>query len=107
MLIQLSGEDRLGDAGGGGLAEAPENNTPLRFHWHEELLLRLLHLSTPASDALSAKLAKDSKVQQRRVSGKPVEWHCTKHLFFSCPCFICILPKESETQLPSESSCSA
>lgn len=38
---------RLGEAGGGGLAEAPENNTPLSFHWHGEVLLCL---STPASD---------------------------------------------------------
>lgn len=28
---------RLGEAGGGGLAEAPENRTPLSFHWHGEL----------------------------------------------------------------------
>lgn len=28
---------RLGEAGGGGLAEAPENLTPLSFHWHGEL----------------------------------------------------------------------
>lgn len=40
---------RLGEAGGGGLAEAPENCTPLSFHWHGELWLGL---STPASDTL-------------------------------------------------------
>lgn len=81
MLIQLSGEDRLGETGGGGLAETPENNTPLSFHWHEELLFRLLHLSTPPSDKLLCQAGKRFQRAVKKGKQKASEWHCTKHLF--------------------------
>lgn len=85
-------------AGGGRLAEAPENNTPPRFPWHK----KQSHPPAPVTEQTSAKLVSDSNPKERRASRKPVEWRGTKHLFFFfCLCTVHLPPRESEFQLPS------
>lgn len=79
--------------GGGRLVEAPENNTPLRFPWHE----KQSRPPAPATEQTSAKLVSDSNPKARRASRKPVEWHGTKQLvfFFSFVSALFACPQEN------------